>query len=274
MTEQYGPPIPVNGRPDWLRDNDTILAVAGIGGGTYFEKPAEAPWHAIAAIRLPITHPASICQQRALDHPDEAPLTPHHADGTVPVDYDAGTVLFRNDEVSVLAGWNNRENWQEGGAATIICYRRKATTAGPIPTCAPERFEGVTGDETRAGRKYEALFCKGVPTDCCDYAVVSHARGKEVCRVWDEADARKIADMLGKIDTHVLVERMTRPAWENLWNTGGTTLWALNSGIIKPDPDPIEQFVAENAGLTGAELLRKFNEHCKNSSFPKQETLP
>lgn len=43
---------------------------------------------------------------------------------------------------------------------------------------------------------YEARMCKGIPTDCCDYAVISFATGKEVCRVWTEADARMIASAL------------------------------------------------------------------------------
>jgi len=35
-----------------------------------------------------------------------------------------------------------------------------------------------------------------LPTDCCDFAVVDTKTGKEVCRVWDEEDARRIADLL------------------------------------------------------------------------------
>jgi len=35
-----------------------------------------------------------------------------------------------------------------------------------------------------------------LPTDCCDFAVVDTETGKEVCRVWDEEDARRIADLL------------------------------------------------------------------------------
>lgn len=35
-----------------------------------------------------------------------------------------------------------------------------------------------------------------VPTDCCEYAVVDHKIGKEVCRVWEEKDARLIARLL------------------------------------------------------------------------------
>lgn len=43
---------------------------------------------------------------------------------------------------------------------------------------------------------YEARICPGIPTDCCDYGVISHETGKEVCRVWTEEDARRIADLL------------------------------------------------------------------------------
>jgi hypothetical protein len=43
---------------------------------------------------------------------------------------------------------------------------------------------------------YEPRSCKGIPADCCDYGVVSLSAGKEVCRVWDEQDARAIASAL------------------------------------------------------------------------------
>lgn len=48
--------------------------------------------------------------------------------------------------------------------------------------------------ETRG--PYEARICKDIPTDCCDYGVVSLSEGREVCRVWREQDARAIAAAL------------------------------------------------------------------------------
>lgn len=36
------------------------------------------------------------------------------------------------------------------------------------------------------------------PTDCCHFAVVDHEKGQEVCRVWEEDDARLIAKLLEK----------------------------------------------------------------------------
>lgn len=45
--------------------------------------------------------------------------------------------------------------------------------------------------------EFEArMVADGMPTDCCRYGVISHSRGKEVCRVWEEEDARQIADLL------------------------------------------------------------------------------
>lgn len=43
---------------------------------------------------------------------------------------------------------------------------------------------------------YEARHCAGIPADCCDYGVISHATGKEVCRVWDRDAAEQIAALL------------------------------------------------------------------------------
>lgn len=36
----------------------------------------------------------------------------------------------------------------------------------------------------------------GTPTECCNFAVVDNSTGKEVCRVWKEDDARRIALLL------------------------------------------------------------------------------
>jgi hypothetical protein len=46
--------------------------------------------------------------------------------------------------------------------------------------------------------KYEARVCKGIPSDCCDYGVISLETGLEVCRVWAEDNARLIADLLNR----------------------------------------------------------------------------
>lgn len=52
-------------------------------------------------------------------------------------------------------------------------------------------------DGLAAREEYEArMVAGGMPTDCCDYGVISVSRGVEVCRVWREDDARKIADLL------------------------------------------------------------------------------
>lgn len=63
------------------------------------------------------------------------------------------------------------------------------------------RFEVISAlttlqEQPASPGPYEARVCKGMPADCCDYGVISHATGKEVCRVWTEADARMIASAL------------------------------------------------------------------------------
>ncbi|WP_201273306.1 hypothetical protein [Sinorhizobium meliloti] len=45
---------------------------------------------------------------------------------------------------------------------------------------------------------YAARICKGIPADCCDYGVIALAEGVEVCRVWTEENARKIARLLNR----------------------------------------------------------------------------
>ena len=51
--------------------------------------------------------------------------------------------------------------------------------------------------ETRG--PYDAVVCKDVPADCCDYGVISLSEGREVCRVWREQDARAIAAALREL---------------------------------------------------------------------------
>lgn len=58
------------------------------------------------------------------------------------------------------------------------------------------RIDSDPKGDTMKMAKFEARICKDMPADCCDYGVVSFETGKEVCRVWLEEDARKIADLL------------------------------------------------------------------------------
>lgn len=57
---------------------------------------------------------------------------------------------------------------------------------------------GVTVISERAitSGPYEARLCKDMPTDCCDFGVVSLSEGREVARVWRRDDAQRIADLL------------------------------------------------------------------------------
>ncbi|SMO79418.1 hypothetical protein [Paracoccus laeviglucosivorans] len=45
---------------------------------------------------------------------------------------------------------------------------------------------------------YEAQFCKGIPSDCCDYGVVELRQGVEVCRVWTQENAHLIASSMNR----------------------------------------------------------------------------
>jgi hypothetical protein len=54
---------------------------------------------------------------------------------------------------------------------------------------------------------YEPRVCNdSIPTDCCNYAVVSCSAGREVCRVWVEADARNISEALTAASTPVQLD--------------------------------------------------------------------
>jgi len=56
----------------------------------------------------------------------------------------------------------------------------------------------MTDTRDDAPELFAARICKGMPSDCCDYAVVSLTEGAEVCRVWTEGNARRIASLLNR----------------------------------------------------------------------------
>ncbi|CAM5769727.1 hypothetical protein [Bosea minatitlanensis] len=92
--------------------------------------------------------------------------------------------------------WNDRDCWTGDEKDRERERMRRAT--GSIlakPASSP-----AGGDVREAETKgpYEARLCKGIPTDCCDFGVVSLSEGREVCRAWREQDARAIAAALAK----------------------------------------------------------------------------
>ncbi|RVI16107.1 restriction alleviation protein, Lar family [Sinorhizobium meliloti] len=67
--------------------------------------------------------------------------------------------------------------------------------ASRIRSCLLDKPEAV---EVGPPELYAARICKGIPADCCDYGVIALAEGVEVCRVWTEENARKIARLLNR----------------------------------------------------------------------------
>ena len=104
------------------------------------------------------------------------------ADAQAMLDAISGDAFRRGVEV----GWDERLK-QERNNAEVAAHRR-ASQAAPAPSDALRE----------AAQSFVPLYCKGIPADCCDYAVVSLAKQREVCRVWDEADARLIASLLNR----------------------------------------------------------------------------
>ena len=93
---------------------------------------------------------------------------------------------------------------------------------------------------------YEARLCPGIPTDCCDYGVISHATGIEVCRVWQEDDARLIASLLNEsreaavAELQVEVERLR----EALQMAAKQFRFYEESHLLKETTDGIAKAVA------------------------------
>lgn len=258
MTEQYGPPIPVNGmRPEWLRDGAVFLFEICDNRANWTRSTGSGwdakDWEIVTAIRLPITHPASICQQRALDHPDEAPFYPVHADGTVRVGYDGGEVLYRHGQVV-----QPERGTMPGLSMDLVGYRRKATETRvyatfthsktgnePMPTCDPERFAKVCSIEEAAMRIYAHWeFGDNSPGNKPEWVEGGNSNMQDVARRFARAAIP---------DTHALVERMTIKQWDAFaasaperWGSVSADC-AASLGIIKPDPDPIAEYAAKHS---------------------------
>ncbi len=43
---------------------------------------------------------------------------------------------------------------------------------------------------------YEARHAPGIPTDCCDFGIISLSQGREVCRVWERDDVERLTELL------------------------------------------------------------------------------
>ncbi|MFV1539426.1 MULTISPECIES: hypothetical protein [unclassified Phaeobacter] len=57
----------------------------------------------------------------------------------------------------------------------------------------------MTDPSKEAVERYQPYGGAGkLPTECCEYSVVDNEAGKEICRVWDVEDARKIAFVLNR----------------------------------------------------------------------------
>lgn len=92
--------------------------------------------------------------------------------------------------------------WAPPYPSTTPCIQQeadalRAALASPSDT-AGDDAEGLTSGDGPFEARYVA---GGAPADCVNYGVVSLAKGKEVCRVWEAGDARLIADLLNRAAT-------------------------------------------------------------------------
>lgn len=105
-------------------------------------------------------------------------------------------------KAQAIAAWNRRASQaapapSDGACAECGCAPVNADSL--CATCVDERRAPAPSDALQeADQSFVPLYCKGIPADCCDYAVVSLGKQREVCRVWDEADARLIASLLNR----------------------------------------------------------------------------
>ncbi len=89
-------------------------------------------------------------------------------------------------------------SYDEAVAALSTAVIERAAAFGAryvrLPSPAPSPETKTMTEKLKA--TYEARYCPDIPTDCCDYGVISHETGKEVCRVWDRDDAERITALL------------------------------------------------------------------------------
>ena len=86
------------------------------------------------------------------------------------------------------------------GEVPVLVLRVAALTAAGFSIVHKDEIHAPSVAELPETRgPYDAVVCKDVPADCCDYGVISLSEGREVCRVWREQDARAIAAALREL---------------------------------------------------------------------------
>ena len=110
----------------------------------------------------------------------------------LPRRYHAAATCLRDEALSALShptpdgcGREGKHQWGGPERNREVCVNCGATRVLEVP-------------DTKG--PYEARFVDGgMPSDCCEYGVISLSEGREVCRVWREQDARAIASALSAL---------------------------------------------------------------------------
>lgn len=181
----FGPEIAKGGplwredelRPGWLADDVRTIWTSDIGYTARMPWFAWEPqWHRKVSLRVPADHPASLCAQRALDHPEELPFYPWMGGEKAPEDWDGGSVLYRDlstGDAGAFAGrWTHpHECYSRDPLFDIVGYCRK-----PALAAAPEgdgagislgaRVEKISGSSWR-GRVVGTYSTSLTPDGLC-----------------------------------------------------------------------------------------------------------
>lgn len=126
-----------------------------------------------------------------------APDRPEWLSGRVKADHNEQTLSIKTLEgvmVATVGDWIIKGVKGEVYPCKPDIFAATYEPAAPAPPASGGLEAVREAMETRG--PYEARVCKDVPSDCCDYGVVSLTEGREVCRVWREQDARAIAAAL------------------------------------------------------------------------------
>ena len=140
-------------------------------------------------------------------------------------DRDAFAALARTQGMRSAAIEAERGDWDRSPQVQAFARHRLSTRPKDSPT-----------EQGEVAREFEArVVVGGMPTDCCDYGVISHMTGKEVCRVWLEDDVRRIADLLNASLSHPVSTNM--PVAEAVREAAAKALNRQANINIDADPD-------------------------------------
>lgn len=238
-------------RPSWVQDDDLVRCY-----GREF-KARDCYFWFRSLYYFPTDHPYSICAEynaRNPAKPQMVPWNPKRGEVVKAPKDSGGNVLLRSGVKCVnneFFRWDNLERYSD-----IVGYVPKVSTSSlagePETVCsAPHNFSAGGEHSPVAGETTVVPSGSTDDDDENDYLEKSFRHRLKIRKVSTyNPETHAIIDKsthgVYDLKTHCAVPKMTKSEWRDLQYIGGFSVWARESGIVIPDPDPIDTAAAKH----------------------------